>query len=105
VDANRIARICRVRRKGMVREHGLQSPDGGRQIATQQGHAIFNLCKKRLGSARFARMEFESRRAAENMKPGIELLRKNGLALVMRNVGGAWIGKQHRKRIVTDPML
>jgi len=105
MDANRVARICRVGREGMVRKNGLQRSDGGTQIRTQHGRAIFNLCKKRLGSACFARMEFEIRRAAENMKPGVEFLGKDGLAFVMRNVGGARIGKQHRKRIVTDPML
>ena len=105
MDANGIAGICRVCRQGMVREHGLQRSDGGRQIKTQKGHAILNLYKKCLGSACFARMECKIRRAAENMKPGVEFLSKNRLVLVMRNVGGAWICKQHRKRIVTDPML
>lgn len=105
MDANGIAGICRVCRQGMVREHGLQRSDGGRQIKTQKGHAILNLYKKCLGSARFARMKCKIRRAAKNMKPAIEFLSEDGVLLVMRNVGGAWICKQHRKRIVTGPML
>ncbi len=105
MDANCVARICRVSRERMVRKHGLQRPDGDRQITTRYGHAIYYLCKKRLSSACFARMEFEIHRATENMKARLEFLRKNGLAFVMGNVGRVWVGKQHRKRIVADPML
>ena len=89
----------------MVREHGLQRANRAGQIATEQRHVTFNLGKKRLGSPCFTRMEFEIRRAAEDVQPGIEFLIENGSIFIMRRVCGSSIGEQHRERIVMDPMV
>jgi len=105
VNANGVAWIGRPCRKGMIREYGLQRSNCSRQIATQLRHAIFNPREKRLGAPCFARMEFEIRGAAENVQSGIEFLTENDSVFVMRDVCGAWLGKQYRKRIVADPMV
>ena len=89
----------------MVGEDDLQCPNGVRQIVPQRRHAIFKLRKKRFGSLCLARMKLEIRRAAENMKAGLEILTDDLLTFIVRHVRASRIGKQHRKRIVTESMV
>ena len=89
----------------MVAEDDLQRPNGVRQIVPQRRHAIFKLRKKCFGPLCLARMKLEIRRAAENMKTGLEILTDDLLTFIVRHVRASRIGKQYRKRIVMDAMV